>query len=213
MHVLADALTSVLAIGALVAGRYLGWVWLDPVMGIVGAVVISVWAWNLMRDTAAVLLDTADAHLEGEVRQEVEGLGDAKITDLHVWRIGPGAHAAIVSFTGDASAADVRQRLRRVHELAHVTVEPPMNPTARQCLRVGLHRCVRAARPIDPIGPDQRPRQGQGIPRAGPNRTSPRRHRFAAQSHRTTNSGAYPDSRNTCERPTLKFALRKRTSC
>ena len=102
MHVLADALTSVLAIGALVAGRYLGWVWLDPVMGIVGAVVISVWAWNLMRDTAAVLLDTADAHLEGEVRQEVEGLGDAKITDLHVWRIGPGAHAAIVSFTGDA---------------------------------------------------------------------------------------------------------------
>jgi cation diffusion facilitator family transporter len=124
VHVLADALTSVLAIGALVAGRYLGWVWLDPVMGIVGAVVISVWAWNLMRDTAAVLLDTADAHLEGEVRQEVEGLGDAKITDLHVWRIGPGAHAAIVSFTGDASAADVRQRLRRVHELAHVTVEP-----------------------------------------------------------------------------------------
>lgn len=123
VHVLADALTSVLAIAALVAGRYLGWVWLDPVMGIVGAVVISVWAWNLMRATAAVLLDTADPHLEGEVRQEVEGLGDAKITDLHVWRIGPGAHAAIVSFTGVASAGDVRERLRVVHELAHVTVE------------------------------------------------------------------------------------------
>ncbi|MDP1616583.1 CDF family Co(II)/Ni(II) efflux transporter DmeF [Phenylobacterium sp.] len=124
VHVLADALTSVLAIAALVAGRYLGWVWLDPVMGIVGAAVISVWAWNLMRDTTAVLLDTSDPHLEAEVRQEVEELGDAKITDLHVWRIGPGAHAAIVSFTGGASAADVRQRLRVVHELAHVTVEP-----------------------------------------------------------------------------------------
>ncbi|KCV28154.1 cation diffusion facilitator family transporter [Bordetella bronchiseptica 00-P-2730] len=68
VHVLADALTSVLAIVALLAGRYLGWVWLDPVIGMVGAVVIARWAWTLMRDTGAILLDKADRHLEAEVR-------------------------------------------------------------------------------------------------------------------------------------------------
>jgi len=122
-HVVADALTSVLAIVALVAGRYLGWVWLDPVMGIVGGIVIAVWAWNLLRDTAAVLLDTSDPHLEAEVREQVEGPGDARITDLHIWRIGPGAHAAIVSVAGTADRAAIRERLVPVHELAHVTIE------------------------------------------------------------------------------------------
>lgn len=122
LHVLADALTSVLAIVALLGGRYLGWVWLDPAMGIVGAVVIASWSWTLLRDTAAVLLDTADPHLEQEIRHEVEGPGDARITDLHVWRIGPGAHAAIVSITG-VDPATVRHRLAPVHEIAHLTVE------------------------------------------------------------------------------------------
>jgi len=122
-HVLADALTSVLAIVALLAGRYLGWVWLDPVMGIVGGAVIAVWAWNLLRDTAAVLLDTSDPHLEAEVREQVEGPGDARITDLHVWRIGPGAHAAIVSVAGSVDRETIRERLVPVHELAHVTIE------------------------------------------------------------------------------------------
>jgi cation diffusion facilitator family transporter len=123
VHVMADALTSVLAIAALLAGRYLGWVWLDPVMGIVGGIVIAVWAWNLLRDTSAVLLDTSDPHLEQEIRDEVERPGDARIFDLHVWRVGPGAHAAIVSFAGAATAEAVRQRLTAVHELQHVTVE------------------------------------------------------------------------------------------
>lgn len=123
LHVMADALTSVLAIAALLGGRYMGWVWLDPLMGIVGAVVITVWAWSLLRDTAAVLLDMADTHLEDEVRNEVEGPGDAHITDLHIWRVGPGAHAAIVSVSGAASAETVRSRLRAIHELAHLTVE------------------------------------------------------------------------------------------
>ena len=123
MHVLADALTSVLAIAALLAGRYLGWVWLDPVMGIVGGMVIAIWSWNLLRDTSSVLLDTADPHLEQEIRDEVERPGDARIFDLHVWRVGPGAHAAIVAFAGAASADAVRQRLTAVHELQHVTVE------------------------------------------------------------------------------------------
>lgn len=122
-HVVADALTSVLAIVALLAGRYLGWIWLDPVMGIVGGIVIALWAWNLLRDTAAVLLDTSDPHLEAEVREQVEGPGDARITDLHIWRIGPGAHAAIVSVAGSVDRETIRERLLPVHELVHVTIE------------------------------------------------------------------------------------------
>lgn len=123
VHVLADALTSVLAIAALLAGRFLGWIWLDPVMGVVGAAVIAVWAWSLMRDTASVLLDATDSALATEMRDEVEGPGDVKITDLHVWRLGPGAYGAIVSYLGHAPAQEVRERLKRVHELTHVTVE------------------------------------------------------------------------------------------
>ncbi|MES2031036.1 MAG: CDF family Co(II)/Ni(II) efflux transporter DmeF [Pseudomonadota bacterium] len=123
VHVMADALTSILAIAALLAGRYLGWVWLDPAMGIVGGIVIAVWAWNLLRDTSAVLLDTSDPQLEQEIRDEVERPGDARIFDLHVWRVGPGAHAAIVGFAGAASVEAVRQRLTAVQELQHVTVE------------------------------------------------------------------------------------------
>jgi cation diffusion facilitator family transporter len=125
VHVVADALTSVLAIVALVAGRYLDWVWLDPAMGIVGAMVIARWSLSLMRDTAAVLLDSTDPSLEAEVRDHVEAPGDVRITDLHVWRVGPEAHAAIISVTGPATidCADIRSRLLPVHELAHITVE------------------------------------------------------------------------------------------
>lgn len=122
-HVLADALTSVLAIVALLAGRYLGWVWLDPVMGIVGAIVISRWSWTLVRDTSAVLLDTADAHLIAEIRECVEAPGDARIADLHVWRVGPQAHAAIVSVASSLTQAILRERLKPVHEIAHLTIE------------------------------------------------------------------------------------------
>ncbi|NBW74853.1 MAG: cation transporter [Sphingomonadaceae bacterium] len=122
VHVLADALTSVLAIVALLGGRYLGWVWLDPVMGLVGATVIAIWSWTLIRDTASVLLDAHESHLEDEIREFVEGPGDARITDLHVWRVGPGAHAAIVAVMG-IDGDSVRARLRDVHEIAHLTVE------------------------------------------------------------------------------------------
>lgn len=122
VHVLADALTSVLAIVALLGGRYLGWVWLDPVMGLVGATVIAIWSWTLIRDTASVLLDAHESHLEDEIREFVEGPGDARITDLHVWRVGPGAHAAIVAVKG-IDGDSVRARLRDVHEIAHLTVE------------------------------------------------------------------------------------------
>jgi cation diffusion facilitator family transporter len=121
VHVLADALTSVLAIAALLAGRYLGWAWMDPAMGIVGAVVIARWSWTLMRDTAAVLLDRTDGHVAEEVR-ELLAEGGVRITDLHVWRVGPEARAAIVSVVG-ADAESVRARLAPVHELAHLTME------------------------------------------------------------------------------------------
>ena len=125
VHVIADALTSVLAIAALLAGRYLGWVWLDPVMGIVGAIVIGRWAWTLMGVTAAVLLDQTDTQIAEEVRERVEQAGDATITDLHVWRVGPQAHAAIVSVQGEATAdaERIRERLKPVHEISHLTVE------------------------------------------------------------------------------------------
>lgn len=123
VHVLADALTSVLAIVALLAGLFLGWPWLDPAMGVVGAIVIARWSWTLMRDTAAVLLDTTDAGLSKEVRHCVEAPGDARIVDLHIWRVGPEAHAAIVSVMGSVGVETVRSRLAPVHELAHLTVE------------------------------------------------------------------------------------------
>ncbi len=122
VHVLADALTSVLAIAALLAGRYLGWVWLDPVIGLLGAVVIMRWAWSLMGDTAAILLDTAEPKLMARVRGLVEQDG-ARLADLHVWRIGPHAHAAIISLAAPADTTAIRARLATVPGLAHVTVE------------------------------------------------------------------------------------------
>ncbi|AVX89779.1 CDF family Co(II)/Ni(II) efflux transporter DmeF [Pseudomonas sp. 22189] len=125
VHVLADALTSVLAIAALLAGRYLGWVWLDPAMGIVGSIVIAKWAYNLMRDSAAVLLDTTDEPVAAEIRELLEASDDVRISDLHVWQVGPQARAAIVSVVAAAgvTAEAIRERLAPVHELSHLTIE------------------------------------------------------------------------------------------
>lgn len=122
VHVLADALTSILAIVALLAGRFAGWWWLDPLMGVVGALVIARWAWSLVKDTSGVLLDRSDAHLEAEIRECVETDGTT-LADLHVWRIGPSAWAAIVSTEGPADNATIRTRLTPVHEIQHLTVE------------------------------------------------------------------------------------------
>lgn len=122
VHVLTDALTSVLAIGALLAGRYLGWWWMDPAVGLLGAVVIARWAWGLMKDTAAILLDTAEPALMATVRREAEAEG-ATIRDLHVWRIGPHAHAAIISLAPGANGPAVRRRVRALPRMEHVTVE------------------------------------------------------------------------------------------
>jgi cation diffusion facilitator family transporter len=127
LHVLADAFTSVTAIVALVAGKFYGWSWLDPVMGLVGSAVVSVWAYGLLRDTSGILLDrTPDSSdLPDEIRRAVESDGDSLITDLHIWQIGSGKFAAIVSIVAhQPKSSDAYRELFREHEeLAHVTVE------------------------------------------------------------------------------------------
>ena len=94
-------------------------------LGIIGAIVIARWAWTLMGVTAGVLLDQTDAHVAEEIRELVEKPGGATITDLHVWRVGPQARAAIVSVLGEATvnAESIRERLKTVHEVSHLTVE------------------------------------------------------------------------------------------
>lgn len=132
-HVMADALTSVFAIGALSAALWLGWTWLDPVVGIVGAVVICVWAWGLMRQSAAVLLDREMDHpLTGEMREAIESDGDAKVADLHLWRVGRDKFAAIVCVVADVplSPSTYRDRLAEHAELAHVSIEVNRCPHA-----------------------------------------------------------------------------------
>jgi cation diffusion facilitator family transporter len=123
MHVLADALTSVLAIVALVSGRYLGWTWLDPIIGIVGALIIARWSVTLMRQTAAVLLDRVNPRLFDRIRDAIEAPADARVVDLHVWRVGPGAHVAVVSVAGPVSRGDVCERVAPIKGVAHLTVE------------------------------------------------------------------------------------------
>ncbi|NEX45459.1 CDF family Co(II)/Ni(II) efflux transporter DmeF [Pseudotabrizicola algicola] len=126
LHVLADALTSVLAIAALLAGRSYGWVWLDPVIGIVGALVILSWSWGLLRDSGSVLMDYLPDHddLPAEVRAAIESEHD-EIVDLHVWQLGPGHHGAIIALKSSRPepVAAYRARLQHIDELSHVTVE------------------------------------------------------------------------------------------
>lgn len=125
-HVLADALTSLLAIVALLAGKYAGWAWLDPIMGIVGAVLVTRWAWQLLKDTSKVLLDRQCSELEQEVRRAVED-EDARITDLHLWAIGPNVHAAIIALVAHhpESPEVYRRRIQaQCPNLAHITIEP-----------------------------------------------------------------------------------------
>lgn len=126
LHVLADALTSVLAIAALLAGSVYGWLWLDPLMGIVGALVIARWSWGLIRDAGAILLDVIPEgeNLPDEIREALEGESDC-ITNFHVWQVGPGHHTAIISLATPAPKAPsaYKDRLSHLQELSHVTVE------------------------------------------------------------------------------------------
>jgi cation diffusion facilitator family transporter len=127
VHVLADAATSVLAIVALVGGLLWGFAWLDPLMGLVGAALVSAWAWGLLRDSGRILLDAEmDAPVVAEVRDVIErGAVPARITDLHVWRVGREKYAVMLSLmTPSREDAEYFRRALRVHEeLVHVTVE------------------------------------------------------------------------------------------
>jgi cation diffusion facilitator family transporter len=126
LHVLADALTSILAIVALLLGRSYGWLWADPLMGVVGALVIVRWSWSLIHETSGVLIDAAPegGGLADEIRATLER-GEEHITDLHVWQVGPGHHAAIVALSSPHPKApsDYKARLAHLEALSHVTVE------------------------------------------------------------------------------------------
>lgn len=126
VHVLADALTSVLAIVALAAGLWAGWQWLDPVMGIVGAAIILWWAKGLLADSARVLLDREmDSPVVRDIREAIQTDGDAEIADLHVWRVGRSSYAAVLTVVAQAplSPEAYRARLARIASLVHVSVE------------------------------------------------------------------------------------------
>jgi cation diffusion facilitator family transporter len=127
LHVLADAFTSCLAIVALSSGKFFGWAWLDPVVGLIGSGVVFSWAYNLLRDTSGILLDRtpATSDLPGEIRGAVESDGDSIVTDLHVWQVGAGKFAAMVSVCAhEPRSSDFYRELLREHdELVHITIE------------------------------------------------------------------------------------------
>ena len=125
VHVMADAAVSVLAIIGLVAGKFFGWVFMDPVMGVVGALVIANWSYGLVRDTGAILLDmTPDRQMAEKLQKAIEAEGDS-LADLHLWRLGPGHLGAIVAvITCERRGPDFyRTRLGRFRALSHVTIE------------------------------------------------------------------------------------------
>jgi cation diffusion facilitator family transporter len=133
LHVIADALTSVLAIVALLVGRFRGWVWLDPAIGIVGALVIARWSFGLLRSAGAVLLDMVpDSDLVARLRKNLEIDGD-RVADLHVWRLGPGHIGVIASIVSDhpAPPSVYKARLAGFDRLSHVSIEvQPCEPRA-----------------------------------------------------------------------------------
>jgi cation diffusion facilitator family transporter len=125
VHVLADAAVSVLVIVGLLFGRFLGWTWMDPVVGLCGAIVIAAWSYGLVRDTGAVLLDmNPDRGMAERMRATIETDGD-RLTDLHLWRLGPGHLAAILSVATQRQRGPeyYRSLLSRFRALSHVTVQ------------------------------------------------------------------------------------------
>lgn len=126
LHVMADALTSLLAIVALLSAKYFGWVWMDPIMGVVGAVLVARWSYGLLGTTASVLLDRqAPEQLQETIRKAVEGDGDSRVTDLHVWSIGPGIYSAQIALVAHSPAApdEYKCRIPKSAGLVHISVE------------------------------------------------------------------------------------------
>lgn len=126
LHVIADAFTSILAIVALFGGKFMNWIWLDPIMGLVGAVVIGIWTRSLLRETGGILLDYGgDDELREEIRAAIEADDDTRISDMHVWRIGPTKYACILAIVAEKPhrLLTYKNRLKEVHELVHVSIE------------------------------------------------------------------------------------------
>ena len=126
LHVLADALTSVLAIIALLTAKYYGWNWLDPLMGIVGGLIIARWSLSLMKETSPVLLDESiELKYKVAVKEKIESDADNRISDLHIWRVGPSHFAVIISLVSHTPKAPdyYKGLLKNFHKLAHITVE------------------------------------------------------------------------------------------
>lgn len=143
VHVMTDALTSVLAIIALIGAKYLHLTFLDPVMGIVGALLIAKWTWGLLRDSSSILVDREmDSPIAGKIREFIESDGVTRVSDLHVWRVAQERYACIITLakSGTATIADYKARLgNRLPELAHVSIEAhqlepqpldPQNPSS-----------------------------------------------------------------------------------
>lgn len=125
-HVLADALTSLLAILALVSGKYFGWNWMDPMMGIVGAIIITRWSYGLMKQSAPILLDASiEEEYQTAIRTAIEQDSDNRIYDMHVWRVDANHYAAVISLVTHhpKSTEHYKHLLQDFKQLAHVTVE------------------------------------------------------------------------------------------
>lgn len=125
-HVLADALTSLLAIMALISGKYMGWNWLDPIMGVVGAIIITRWSYGLIKQTSPILLDASvDEEYQDKIKKAIEEDSDNRISDIHVWKVGANHYAAIIALVTNSpcSAGYYKKLLCKFKRLSHVTIE------------------------------------------------------------------------------------------
>lgn len=143
MHVLADALTSLLAIIALFSGKLLGLTWMDPIMGIVGALVITRWSYGLLKETSTILLDKGiDDSRKTKIKEAIESDADNRVVDVHIWKVGPLDYAAIISLVTHfpKPPEQYKQLLDKFNELSHVSVE--VNPCEDT-------PCIQTAQQID----------------------------------------------------------------
>jgi cation diffusion facilitator family transporter len=126
LHVLADALTSLLAIVALLSAKYLGLMWMDPVVGIIGAILVSSWSFGLLRTTSGILLDKqGPATIRDRIRHSIEQDEDSRVTDLHLWAIGPNLYSVVMAVVAHdpATPAQYKERIPENLGLVHIAIE------------------------------------------------------------------------------------------
>ena len=126
LHVLADAMTSLLAIVALVSGKYLGWNWLDPIMGIVGAIIITRWSYGLLKQSSPILLDASiEEEYQQAIKETIEKASDNRISDIHVWKVSANHYAAIIALVTHCPepTEHYKNLLSKFHKLSHITIE------------------------------------------------------------------------------------------